>query len=195
MSGIKQRRCPEGYGTKSLKILLAAKKHGLHLRADGKIVLPTGKVHEGTPQDGRERITFSVDGERITIAVARVVCFLAYGDPPEITSVADHINGDTLNDHPDNLRWATYSENMLNNYCTREKTQEQRAIEACADIPKPEGIPELVKHYKHIIKVLDSDEMKGVWEILYARGTEYFGPSIDMNGARDALRACGIEAE
>lgn len=131
----RQRRCAEGYGVKTLRLMRAAKARGMHLRADGALVLPTGKVHDSKPHNGRKRVNLAIDGENSTISVARIVCFLAHGEPPTPNSVTDHIDGDTLNDAPENLRWATYSENTRNSRFSRKKTFEQAAAEACTGIP------------------------------------------------------------
>lgn len=136
--GAKAKRCTDGYGVKSVRIMAKAKERGLHLNAGGQIVLPSGKVHQGTPQWGRDRINLSIDGERVLISTARVVCFLAHGNPPHPTSVADHIDGNTLNDHPDNLRWATYSENTRNTSFARSETWEMKAIRACTGMADPQ---------------------------------------------------------
>jgi len=40
---------------------------------------------------------------------------------------------------------------------------------------------------KSCIDALDSKEMEGVWQYLYAHGYQYSGPVIDMNAARRAL--------
>jgi len=137
--GAKAKRCTDGYGVKSVRIMAKAKERGLHLNAGGQIVLPSGKVHQGTPQWGRDRINLSIDGERVLISTARVVCFLAHGNPPHPTSVADHIDGNTLNDHPDNLRWATYSENTRNTSFARSETWEMKAIRACTGMADPQA--------------------------------------------------------
>ncbi len=130
-------RCPEGYGVKSLKLLRAAKARGLHINDEGALILPTGKAHAGVPQNGRRRFNLSIDGERCTIQTARVVCFLAHGEPDHPCRVVDHIDGDTLNDHPDNLRWATYSENLRNSEENRSASlsRTQACLDACAGIP------------------------------------------------------------
>jgi len=130
-------RCPEGYGVKSLRLLRAAKERGLRINGDGTLTLPTGRVHSGTPQDGRNRVNLSIDGERCTIQTARVVCFLAHGEPDHPCRLADHIDGDPQNDHPDNLRWATYSENLRNSAENRtaEESRIQACLDACAGIP------------------------------------------------------------
>lgn len=123
---LQAKRSNEPYGRKSLRVLRRAKERGLRLMEDGSIILPTGKKHAGTPQWGRDRINLSVEGERITIQTARVVCFLAHGEPPDERCVVDHIDGNTLNDSPENVRWATYADNTINREARREADEEDR---------------------------------------------------------------------
>lgn len=129
------------------------KQRGMHLTKDGKIILPTGKIAESKPQNGRYRCNLSVDGKPLMIMNARIICFLAWGEPPTPTSVADHIDGDTLNDSPENLRWATYSENTRNNVYTREKTWEHKCIQACGGIKNPDAISELIQAARIIVEL------------------------------------------
>ncbi len=155
MAAVRQRRCPEGYGVRSLRLMRAAKERGMHLRTDGSLVLPTGKIHSSKPSWGRRRVNLSIDGETTVVQAARIICFLAHGEPPTASCVADHIDGDTLNDHPSNLRWATYSENTRNAHYSRNKTWEQKAIEACAGMSDPEAelasrVEQCKRHILHI---------------------------------------------
>ena len=122
----------EPQGEKSLRLIRAAVQRGMRLThggRGGRVVLPTGRLHKCVPQYGRHRINLSVDGDRCTIQTARVVCFLAHGEPPTPCCAADHIDGDTLNDDPSNLRWATYSENLRNNGANRAHAEQQRRAE------------------------------------------------------------------
>jgi hypothetical protein len=163
--GAKAKRCTDGYGVKSVRIMAKAKERGLHLNAGGQIVLPSGKVHQGTPQWGRDRINLSIDGERIVISTARVVCFLAHGNPPHPSSVADHIDGNTLNDHPDNLRWATYSENTRNTSFARSETWEMKAIHACTGMADPQAE---IADLREAVRVLAHDKVNGVPDMIGA---------------------------
>lgn len=104
------------WGGRSIELLRKAKERGLHLDSGGGLVLQngitalTGKVGP----DGYHCVHLGVDGRRAKLNVARVVCFLAHGEPPTKQHVADHIDGNKLNDHPSNLRWSTRSENIRN---------------------------------------------------------------------------------
>jgi hypothetical protein len=46
----------------------------------------------------------------------REVCTRHHGPPPSPDLVADHLDGDQLNNQRSNLRWATLSENNRNRY-------------------------------------------------------------------------------
>ena len=89
--------------------------------ANGTLILPTGKVHDSKPQEGRDYVHLSIDGEVCTIALARITCYLIYGEPPDESYVADHIDGNTMNNYYTNLRWATYSENLRGAKAYEEK--------------------------------------------------------------------------
>ena len=66
-------------------------------------------------------VLLSIDGEVCTIALARITCYLIYGEPPDESYVADHIDGNTMNNYYTNLRWATYSENLRGAKAYEEK--------------------------------------------------------------------------
>jgi hypothetical protein len=104
------------WGERSMSVLREAVGRGLGLADDGSLILQSGlpaKVGK-VKKEGYRVIQIGVDGRRATINVARAVCFLAHGEPPTPDHVADHIDGNKLNDHPSNLRWSTRSENVRN---------------------------------------------------------------------------------
>lgn len=187
MSGIKSRSVRGSYGEKSVRIMQKAKERGMCLLDNGGIKLPTGKIHIGTPQWGRDRINLSVDGERITIATARVICFLAHGLPNSLNDVVDHIDGDTLNDAPSNLRWATYSQNTRNTKYYRNKTWEQKAIEACAGMkdPKAEIATLKVQRDELLAEVGEWRAIKAAYLIEYAARPNAFHPGQYHGHAHD----------
>lgn len=50
---------------------------------------------------------------KVKYLVHRLVCIWFHGDAPTQCHVVNHIDGDTLNNHKDNLEWCTQSENVL----------------------------------------------------------------------------------
>lgn len=153
------RRIPEGYGTRSIEAIQYAIKRGLKLNDDFKIVLPIGRVTEGRLTDGERYRSINISngkGNGCKVTVARVVCYLHHGPPPHPSYVVDHIDGDSLNDHPSNLRWATYSENTLNNSGNREAGTTPQRIEAClaalSGIESPAGFMAAVRELRDTVK-------------------------------------------
>lgn len=104
------------WGERSVLLLEKAAQRGLRLDVDGTIILPSGRkpVLHKPCKEGYRLVNIGVDNERAVVSAARVVCFLTYGPPPTFSHVADHMDGNKLNDHPSNLRWATRSENAWN---------------------------------------------------------------------------------
>lgn len=60
-----------------------------------------------------------IAGER----VHRIVAFAFLGEPPEGDYVVDHIDTNRRNNRPENLRWVTKLENVLNNPITRARIE------------------------------------------------------------------------
>ena len=58
-------------------------------------------------------------GER----VHRIVAVAFHGEPPTDQHVVDHIDTNRCNNRPENLRWLTKLENILNNEITRKKVE------------------------------------------------------------------------
>lgn len=55
--------------------------------------------------------------------VHRIVAFAFLGEPPTPQHIVDHIDTNRRNNRPDNLRWLTKLENVLNNPITRKKIE------------------------------------------------------------------------
>lgn len=88
---------------------------GLRLDVDGHIILPSGvRASYSQSHAGYFRVSLGPTEGRRAFNVARIVCWLTHGDPPHETSQADHINRVRSDDSPENLRWATASQNALN---------------------------------------------------------------------------------
>lgn len=55
--------------------------------------------------------------------VHRIVAYAFLGEPPTPQHVVDHIDTNRRNNRPQNLRWLTKLENVLNNPITRKKIE------------------------------------------------------------------------
>lgn len=55
--------------------------------------------------------------------VHRIVAFAFLGEPPTTQHIVDHIDTNRRNNRPQNLRWLTKLENVLNNPITRKKIE------------------------------------------------------------------------
>lgn len=55
--------------------------------------------------------------------VHRIVAMAFHGDPPNSQYIVDHIDTNRQNNRPENLRWLTKLENILNNPITRKKVE------------------------------------------------------------------------
>ncbi|MBR5660628.1 MAG: HNH endonuclease [Bacteroidales bacterium] len=55
------------------------------------------------------------------VRVHQVVCTAFHGPAPELNMVVDHIDTNRCNNRPENLRWVTRLENVLNNPITRKR--------------------------------------------------------------------------
>lgn len=97
------------------EMLEAAIASGLTIDDEGRIILPSGKVAKTSKcRAGYFVISLGPVDARRSFTVARVICWLRHGPPPSSTHQVDHINRDRSDDRPENLRWATASENALN---------------------------------------------------------------------------------
>ena len=56
-------------------------------------------------------------------SVHRIVAFAFHGNPPTDEHVVDHYDTNRQNNRPNNLRWVTKLENILNNEITRKKVE------------------------------------------------------------------------
>lgn len=57
-------------------------------------------------------VSIKINGKRITKRVHRLICIAFHGNPPDINSVASHIDGNCDNNKPDNLCWETQKINL-----------------------------------------------------------------------------------
>ena len=76
--------------------------------------------------------------------VHRIVATAFHGDAPSESHVVDHIDTNRCNNRPENLRWCTRLENVLNNEITKAKI-----IMLCGSIEAFVKDPSVLKEYKH----------------------------------------------
>ena len=90
---------------------------------DGKIINKTsGKTMSYCKSHrGDYRCNVSINGKQKKIAVARAILATLVGPPPTPEHTADHIDQNPENNAIENLRWATGSEQSMNQY--KPKTQ------------------------------------------------------------------------
>lgn len=79
----------------------------------GRVQMRDGRRTKGQIRNGRHRINLRVQGQKISFAYVLVAnTFL--GDRPSPEHTVDHIDGNSLNDVLENLRWATKVEQARN---------------------------------------------------------------------------------
>lgn len=71
----------------------------------------TDKERKFQINNGYYTVNLSGDGDRINYLVHRLIAITFHKNPNNLPEV-DHIDGNTLNNNTDNLRWVTHSENM-----------------------------------------------------------------------------------
>lgn len=65
----------------------------------------------GTWNNGYQRVALCRDGERRTASLHRLVALAFHGEPPTLSSVVRHLNGDRADNRSANLAWGSRSEN------------------------------------------------------------------------------------
>jgi hypothetical protein len=98
----------------------------------------------GTPNNHRYMLIASE-------VVHRIVAFAFLGDPPTPQHVIDHKDTNRQNNRPENLRWLTKLENILNNPITVKKI-----VFRCGSIEAFLKDPSILKNY-------ESDDSNFAW--------------------------------
>lgn len=83
---------------------------GYTVTREGRIKGPRGKWLSPDTSNGVARITVSVNGVCSNASVATLVCEAFHGPAPSPGHVPVHIDGDSLNNRAENLRWGTKGE-------------------------------------------------------------------------------------
>lgn len=101
----------EHYSARDNGAVFRHPREGKRLRKDDN-VWTFGKLNEKTGY-------MEIAGQR----VHRIVAFAFHGEPPTELHVVDHIDTNRCNNRPENLRWLTRLENVLNNPITRARIE------------------------------------------------------------------------
>ena len=101
----------------------------------------------------------------------RLVYALTYGTDPRSMHV-DHINGDGINNTPNNLRLATQSENMRNRGATRKNTSGVKGVSRDNQRQKWRSQIKLNGHTRHLGYFHSLNEASAAYE---AAAREHFG--------------------
>lgn len=83
--------------------------------------------------------------EFIGLGVHRIVAFAFLGEPPTDNYVVDHIDTNRRNNRPNNLRWVTRLENVLNNPITRARIEN-----VCGSVEAFLANPSILRGHEHI---------------------------------------------
>ncbi len=63
-----------------------------------------------------QEVALSHGGEPKSFLLHRLIALAFHGDPPKDKPIAAHCDGDPKNNRPENIRWATQSENLFDRY-------------------------------------------------------------------------------
>lgn len=102
---------------------------GYTVTRDGRVKGPSGRWLKLTNKRGHVSVWAQIDGASRRFGVGRLVCEVYNGPPPTPEHRAEHIDGDSTNNHADNLRWTTRAlqgEGNHNAVLTREKVHKIR---------------------------------------------------------------------
>lgn len=99
--------------------------------------------------------------------VHRIVATAFHGDPPSPQHIVDHIDTNRHNNRPDNLRWLTKLENILNNPITQKRIKK-----LCGSIEAFLKNPSILKNHVgedpnfEWMKVVSKEEANNAWNRL-----------------------------
>lgn len=71
----------------------------------------TGRALKPTIEKGYQRVHLSVDGKKIKMQIHTLVLLAFHGLPLQ-GQIGRHLNGDSLDNRPENLAWGSHLENM-----------------------------------------------------------------------------------
>lgn len=161
----------EHYSVRDNGVVLRHAREGKRIRK-GDDVWTFGKPNENTGymEIGTER-------------VHRIVAFAFLGEAPNSQHIVDHIDTNRRNNRPQNLRWLTKLENVLNNPITRKKIEY-----LCGSIEVFVNDPSIIQEFANDnpsyewMRTVTPEEAKASYERLCA-WTESKNKEKDSNGS------------
>ena len=105
----------------------------------------------------------------VSEVIHRIVAIAFLGEPPSKQHVIDHIDTNRQNNRPENLRWLTKLENILNNPITVK-----RIVFRCGSIDAFLENPSILKNYENDdpnfswMRMVTAKEAQNSWENLYS---------------------------
>lgn len=140
-----------------------------HINEEGVVVnTETGKVlRTDLNRTGYKRVTLSSEGKTLRIFVHKLVA-LTYVDGYEKRLVVNHIDGNKINNHKDNLEWTTASNNrkhaFANKLCKRPNSRlsDRKVHEICELIS--EGTPAKIVQ---VLMEITKHEYEGIYRRRY----------------------------
>ena len=95
---------------------------GIKCREDGAVFIPAARGHAAHWTFGYRKSNGyrEVGIAQKRLRVHRLICEAFHGPCPPDKGEVDHIDRDTANNRPENLRWATPSENLRNRSVNEE---------------------------------------------------------------------------
>ncbi len=115
---------------------------------------------------GYKKITLKGDlGFKRSWLVSRLVA-LAHIPNPENKPIVDHIDQNKINNHKDNLRWATYSENALNvKQCRNDNKLKQKNIDFFNNLYRFGKQINGVRHFKYFKTLEEAIEYRDNFKV------------------------------
>lgn len=99
--------------TKQAKVLIEAHKKGYRISENGEIMSPSGRKLKGRVKRYYLEFGIRFHGKVRHVPVHRMVAYQKYGDLLFQAECVRHLDGNPLNNCPDNIEIGTQSDNMM----------------------------------------------------------------------------------